>query len=356
MFKKLTKSSYWVGLLIAILLISLVTSRMIAKNRISLEVQLIDIASYIDYSVYGLANHSESEIDNDQESLVATDDSSTEADSDSDDNGNHQIAQAEQLSPVADSPQPNAEVSETVDTTEDVTDSEANNLVDDTAEDNSNQVPQSLPPPEQPPSQQPTTNQPEEVAFDSTTSEVSYSLLPTKEEGCYRSPGQYIATTSETDTQGPLLKPIEVIRFGFPDQTRTEYVHRCIYDLSKQMLDDFNSQQTDDRYKLGFWGWRSYQRQVELRSINGCPDRYQSPASSCDTPTAIPGTGNHQDGLALDFYCTQGAIKGNNCNRALAWMRCHAADYGFVELKSEGWHWDYYTQVRNGANRLVKEC
>lgn len=49
-------------------------------------------------------------------------------------------------------------------------------------------------------------------------------------------------------------------------------------------------------------GYRTFQDQVGLRRANGCPDIMKSPASSCTVrPTAIPGTSQHEKGLAVDF-------------------------------------------------------
>jgi hypothetical protein len=48
-------------------------------------------------------------------------------------------------------------------------------------------------------------------------------------------------------------------------------------------------------------GFRTRAQQVEARKRNGCPDIYKSPASACRVPTAIPGTSQHERGLAVDF-------------------------------------------------------
>lgn len=80
--------------------------------------------------------------------------------------------------------------------------------------------------------------------------------------------------------------------------------------------------------------WRSTARQIQLRQTNGCPDIYTAPPSSCRVPTAIPGTSNHEKGLAIDF---------DNCHsRSTAcyiWLSANAATYGFFNLPSEPWHW-----------------
>lgn len=155
----------------------------------------------------------------------------------------------------------------------------------------------------------------------------------------------YIATTNASDAEGRLLR--------YSNKGKN-YVHRCIFEVSEKLLDDYHK---STGHTLRFWGWRSHARQIELRSINGCVkvskasspvlynyQLYLAGASElCDVPTARPGESNHQDGLALDFYCEDGAVKGSNCNNAFDWLKCYAASYGFVNLPSENWHWDYFT-------------
>ncbi len=81
-------------------------------------------------------------------------------------------------------------------------------------------------------------------------------------------------------------------------------------------------------------GWRDNARQIQLRSINGCPDVYSSPPSSCRVPTAIPGTSMHERGLAIDFdNCS---YRGSAC---YIWLANNASRFGLYNLPSEPWHW-----------------
>ncbi len=81
-------------------------------------------------------------------------------------------------------------------------------------------------------------------------------------------------------------------------------------------------------------GYRSNKRQIELRTTNGCPDVYTSPASSCRVPTAIPGRSMHEKGLAVDVKncSTRGTANFN-------WLAANAASFGWKNLPSEAWHW-----------------
>jgi hypothetical protein len=88
-------------------------------------------------------------------------------------------------------------------------------------------------------------------------------------------------------------------------------------------------------------GWRSPQKQIELRRQNCGTSNYAiyfMPASQCSPPTARPGTSMHERGLAIDFSCNGGgAIRyGNEC---WDWLAAHADEYGLYNLPSEPWHW-----------------
>jgi LAS superfamily LD-carboxypeptidase LdcB len=88
-------------------------------------------------------------------------------------------------------------------------------------------------------------------------------------------------------------------------------------------------------------GWRSTERQIELRRQNCGSSNYAiyyMPSSQCNPPTARPGSSLHEQGLAIDFSCNGGgAIRyGNECWN---WLAAHADEYGLYNLPSEPWHW-----------------
>ncbi len=92
-----------------------------------------------------------------------------------------------------------------------------------------------------------------------------------------------------------------------------------------------------DGLLLTGWGYRSADEQIALRRQNcGTSDWaiYYMDPSQCSPPTAIPGSSNHERGLAIDF---------RNCStRATAcyvWLASNAARFGFYNLPSEPWHW-----------------
>ena len=100
----------------------------------------------------------------------------------------------------------------------------------------------------------------------------------------------------------------------------------------------------DDGLKLGGYGYRSTQRQIELRTQNCGPryyDIFVKSSSECSPMTAVPGRSLHERGLAIDFYRRladggTGEIAGT---RAFKWLSRNAKTYGLYNLPSEPWHW-----------------
>ncbi len=88
-------------------------------------------------------------------------------------------------------------------------------------------------------------------------------------------------------------------------------------------------------------GWRDPQKQIDLRRQNCGPteyDIYQRPSGECDPPTAIPGTSNHEGGLAFDLACGDGRIETSS-DPCFVWLSANAAAYGLKNLPIEPWHW-----------------
>ena len=91
-----------------------------------------------------------------------------------------------------------------------------------------------------------------------------------------------------------------------------------------------------DGITMSGWGYRSYERQKELRIEHGCPD-FSKPSSTCSPPTARPGESNHESGEAVDF--TYGGSTLTRGSAAFRWMTQKAGAFGFINLPSEAWHW-----------------
>ena len=95
----------------------------------------------------------------------------------------------------------------------------------------------------------------------------------------------------------------------------------------------------DDGIVLGGSGWRSPEAQASLRRANGCPDVYDSPASSCRVPTARPGSSEHEKGLAIDFtwqgqtICYPQRSAACQGNAAFDWLQSNASAGRFLSPK-----------------------
>lgn len=87
------------------------------------------------------------------------------------------------------------------------------------------------------------------------------------------------------------------------------------------------------------WGWRSSAQQIDLRRRH-CGTSYyaiyQMPSWMCSPPTAIPGTSNHERGLAIDFYT---GPRSSITSAEFSWLQRNAATFGLYNLPSERWHW-----------------
>ena len=88
-------------------------------------------------------------------------------------------------------------------------------------------------------------------------------------------------------------------------------------------------------------GYRDPSEQVALRMSNCGTSSYaiyEMPSGSCSPPTAIPGTSQHELGLAIDFTCNGGGTLSSS-SPCFTWLKSNAAGYGLYNLPSEPWHW-----------------
>lgn len=95
----------------------------------------------------------------------------------------------------------------------------------------------------------------------------------------------------------------------------------------------------DDGVVLKGSGYRTSERQAELRVINGCPDM-TSPSSTCDVLTAPVGSSMHEKGLAVDFTDEHG-VSLTEGSPGFLWLEANASKYGLHNLigGQEPWHW-----------------
>lgn len=88
--------------------------------------------------------------------------------------------------------------------------------------------------------------------------------------------------------------------------------------------------------ELSGWGWRSTERQEELRAEHGCGgDRVYDNTCKASPPTAVPGRSNHERGTAVDFTCSGSTIKARD-NPCYIFLEENTS---LINLESEPWHW-----------------
>lgn len=167
----------------------------------------------------------------------------------------------------------------------------------------------------------------EEAALASSGGYFSDSLIPTKDKIVQSLGSSYPPTAPGECPNNPVLEAETVIAEGIR-------VHKCIESNTRDMV---LAARADGLSSFGGSGWRDTERQVELRQINGCPDVYNSPAESCVTPTARPGTSMHERGLAIDVACDGDTI--GSSSPCFSWLKTNAERFGFYNLPSEPWHW-----------------
>ncbi len=131
--------------------------------------------------------------------------------------------------------------------------------------------------------------------------------------------------------RSPIARPGDIVNVRGID------IHRSIAEQLRAMI---NAAEADGIH-LGGSGWRSTERQIELRRQNcGTSDYliFEAPAEACYPPTARPASSLHEAGLAVDFTVGGRAIVDRG-SAAFQWLAANAPGYGFHNLWSEPWHW-----------------
>ena len=149
-------------------------------------------------------------------------------------------------------------------------------------------------------------------------------------------PGSPQTPTTTTTTTPPPPPPVDT---GAPPLRTVQgiTVHANIADDVDALLTAAKA----DGVNLSGWGYRSTERQIELRRANCGPTYYDiwvRPASTCSPPTAVPGRSLHEQGRAIDFT-HDGRTITSRSNAGFQWLAANAASYGLFNLPSEPWHW-----------------
>jgi hypothetical protein len=95
----------------------------------------------------------------------------------------------------------------------------------------------------------------------------------------------------------------------------------------------------DEGVDLGGGGFRTNERQIELRIAHGCGgSRIYKSSCRGNPPTAVPGRSMHEQGMAFDFT-HNGVLITSRRNNAFVWLAENAGKHGLYNLPSEPWHW-----------------
>lgn len=122
----------------------------------------------------------------------------------------------------------------------------------------------------------------------------------------------------------------------------------------QQMLDDLEAAVG----KIGLLnGYRSYTIQYDMfygaiQSLQNAGYSYASAYAQVFTSVAIPGTSEHQLGLAIDILDPVDTFYSNGETETIAWLKEHCWDYGFIVRYPDGksditgiiyepWHYRY---------------
>jgi hypothetical protein len=152
-------------------------------------------------------------------------------------------------------------------------------------------------------------------------------------------------TTPSAPTTTPSAPTAPVVTAPPPVSTTTPPL-RTVQGITvhADIADDVDAMLTAaraDGISLSGWGYRSTERQIELRIANCGPTYYDiwiRPASTCNPPTAVPGRSLHEQGRAIDFT-SGGSVISTRSSPAFQWLADNAASYGLFNLPSEPWHW-----------------
>ncbi len=148
--------------------------------------------------------------------------------------------------------------------------------------------------------------------------------------------GPGAATTSTQPSATVSQVAVDLDTEGSMVRVRGFTVHSSLASNLAALLQDAEQ----DGIIMGGWGYRTTQRQIELRRKHCGTSHYaiyQKPSSQCSPPTARPGTSQHEVGLAIDFTCNGRSV--NRVSSCFRWLQANAAQFGLKNLPSEPWHW-----------------
>ena len=139
-------------------------------------------------------------------------------------------------------------------------------------------------------------------------------------------------------------RPQEPIAAVTPDGVNFELAWVRGYQVNTQIADDVDglvAALEAEGFDMGGWGYRTHQRQIELRRAHCGTSQWaiwEQPSRTCRPPTARPGRSNHETGLAIDFT-ESGRLITSRRSAVFQALQRLAPQFGLRNLPSEPWHW-----------------
>lgn len=122
------------------------------------------------------------------------------------------------------------------------------------------------------------------------------------------------------------------VRFTFSEKIEKRMMRKEAAEALEQM---FAGAEEDGIYLAGVSAYRSHETQKALFNRYVERDGYEK----ARTYSALPGTSEHETGLAVDVSGSDGKCAADDCfgdTKEAAWLKEHAAEYGFIVRYPEG--------------------
>lgn len=122
------------------------------------------------------------------------------------------------------------------------------------------------------------------------------------------------------------------VRFTFSEKIEKRMMRKEAAEALEQM---FAGAEEDGIYLAGVSAYRSHETQKALFNRYVERDGYEK----ARTYSALPGTSEHETGLAVDVSGSDGKCAADDCfgeTEEAAWLKEHAAEYGFIVRYPEG--------------------
>ncbi|MFD9625968.1 M15 family metallopeptidase [Peribacillus muralis] len=131
-------------------------------------------------------------------------------------------------------------------------------------------------------------------------------------------------------------KPVDLIYpkvdFIFQDKIEKRMMRKEAAEALEQL---FQAAVKDNMHFAGVSAYRSHERQIEVFNSYVAKDGEEK----AKTYSAMPGTSEHETGLAIDVTTHDGACAAQDCfgdTNEAAWLAEHAHEYGFIIRYPEG--------------------